>query len=136
MCLCSCQCWCLCQCLLHLCWYVKLSLCWFMCLGLWAWNGPTWDCHVKVVLSHDSPLVGKTLADPTFAEMYAATVCGLRLWLNLNANNGDAGASDTIGAGDNYDAIDVIVTTDSDFQPVSEVGAGSARSCTESTSRE
>jgi hypothetical protein len=32
----------------------------------------------QVVLNHDSPLLGKTLSDPGFADLYHATVVGVR----------------------------------------------------------
>jgi hypothetical protein len=49
----------------------------------------------QAVLSHDSPLIGKTLSDPSFALLYDATPAGLRIssrdklsWTPLDERDG------------------------------------------------
>ena len=48
----------------------------------------------QAVLSHDSPLVGKTLGDSLFVDLYAATSCGVLLTRARVLADGSSSLSD------------------------------------------
>jgi hypothetical protein len=59
-------------------------------------------CHVQVVLSHDSPLIGRKLTDPLFKAIYGATPVGVRTMASAHIRASSSRSSSSVSTESTY----------------------------------